>query len=145
MPERETENVVDSEISSPFLFLDRGSPPQLYCWSYPGVNLNLAATTSEQMISLATGPQGCLDGTMHSILKYLAIAMGKRNEHQRGDRNSSITMQESNLAVPVSYISCRAWFFQRSDIAYFQGCVRPLRCGKGLLETFRLRLLLDHS
>ena len=74
----------------------------MYCFSAPGVDLNLKGSTSEQIISLATGPTGCWDGTLHSLMKPMAIAMGKRNEHQRGDRDLYITMQNANVAVPVS-------------------------------------------
>ncbi|GAV06301.1 hypothetical protein RvY_16315 [Ramazzottius varieornatus] len=80
-----------------------GSAPQTYCWSYPGVYLDLRATTSEQIISLATGPTGCFDGTLHSLMKPMAIAMGKRNEHQRGDRDNFITVQSGNVAVQSAY------------------------------------------
>ena len=80
----------------------RGSQPQSYCYSYPGINIALKNTSLEQVVSLARGSSGCWDGTQHSLMKYMAIVLGKRNEHQRGDRASSITVNSANVAVAVS-------------------------------------------
>ena len=63
----------------------------------------------EQRLIITRGPGGCLDGTTRSIMKYFAILLGKRNEHQRGDRSSFIGVQDSNVIVPVReiYIRCK--------------------------------------
>jgi hypothetical protein len=50
---------------------------------------------------ITRGPNGCLDGSLRSIMKYFAIVLGKRNEHQRGDRDSYITVNAANIAVQV--------------------------------------------
>ena len=79
-----------------------GSSPATFCYSYPGINLALQQTTLEQPVVLARGATGCLD-TPCNIMRYIALVLGKRNEHQRGDRDSWIIVQpDSSLAVPVS-------------------------------------------
>jgi hypothetical protein len=54
---------------------------------------------------IARGQYGCLDGSLRSIMKYFAILVGKRNEHQRGDRESYITVNAGNILVPVRHLT----------------------------------------
>ena len=68
------------------------------CSSYPGVYTDHAVTNTEQAMVLARGPDGCLGGTHHNILKYFAIALGKRTEHQRPDRDDFIQIVSSGIA-----------------------------------------------
>ncbi|OQV14385.1 Soluble calcium-activated nucleotidase 1 [Hypsibius exemplaris] len=77
-----------------------GTPERNFCYSYPGMN-KASPSTTEQVVSIARGPTGCLQ-TSCQVQKYLAILLGKRNEHQRGDRDKYITVN-SNLAVAAAY------------------------------------------
>lgn len=90
----------DGKLYSSYCLSYRGSTPQSYCYSYPGVNLAMQKTSLEQIVSLARGSTGCLS-SFCQIQKYIAIALSKRNEHQRGDRDTYITMA-AIVAVPVS-------------------------------------------
>jgi hypothetical protein len=67
------------------------------------VNLAQKLTGTEQIVAIARGATGCLDGTLHSIMKYIAVALGKRYEHQRGDRDTYITMNNANVMSGVKY------------------------------------------
>ncbi|XP_055350825.1 uncharacterized protein LOC129597360 [Paramacrobiotus metropolitanus] len=80
-----------------------GFTPEQICYSFPGMltvaQKLVAVGIKEQRLVLARGRTGCLDGTIHSIMKYLAIALGLRNEHQRGDRNNWIQIYNGNLTA----------------------------------------------
>ncbi|OWA51014.1 hypothetical protein BV898_15516 [Hypsibius exemplaris] len=80
---------------------------QTYCYSYPGKYLydEKYATDRGQVVSLARGASGCLTSYCQ-ILKYLAIILGKRNEHQRGDRDGYITVS-GTLTQPSAYTKYR--------------------------------------
>ncbi|OQV17550.1 hypothetical protein BV898_08321 [Hypsibius exemplaris] len=89
-----------------------GSQGQTYCYAYPGMivpdcptsvpGCKGPTTNTEQLVSLARGPSGCWDGTLHSLMKFVAISLGKRNEHQRQDRNNSITINTNNIAAGMA-------------------------------------------
>ena len=92
-----------------------------FCYSYQGqMNYLVNTGASEQPLVITGGPNGCLDGSLHNIMKYFAIVLGKRNEHQRGitrfnvweipycktflligDRDRYITVYDQNIIVPV--------------------------------------------
>ena len=57
----------------------------------------LGMGVKEQRVVIARGATGCLDGTLHSVMKFLVLVLGKRNEHQRGDRDAYIQMNQENL------------------------------------------------
>lgn len=80
---------------------------QTFCYSYQG-QYNLLVNTGQpfqRMILVRGAPYGCLDGTLHNIMRYFAIILGKRNEHQRGDRETYINVINANIAVPVGRTS----------------------------------------
>ncbi|GAU88686.1 hypothetical protein RvY_01335-2 [Ramazzottius varieornatus] len=71
---------------------DANGTLQDFCWSYQGQRNFLRNTGAlEQPLIITRGPNGCLDGSLHNIMKYFAICLGKRNEHQRGDRDKMRT------------------------------------------------------
>lgn len=63
----------------------------------------------EQRHVIARGPDGCLD-SLRSVMKYWVITLGRRNEHQRGDRDLYITVDMPNVLFPV-----RAGLFARRE------------------------------
>ncbi|GAV05369.1 hypothetical protein RvY_15516 [Ramazzottius varieornatus] len=74
------------------------SVKELRCSAYPGIFTGFQqAGYKEQRIVLVEGEQGCLDGTLHPIMKYFTIILGKINEHQRSDRDDFIKINETNL------------------------------------------------
>ena len=77
---------------------------QTFCHSYQGqVNFLVNGGAKFQRIIITRGfPYGCLDGTLHNIMKYFAIVLGKRNEHQRKDRDLHIGVNNANIAIQVS-------------------------------------------
>ncbi|OQV25358.1 hypothetical protein BV898_01037 [Hypsibius exemplaris] len=73
-----------------------------YCYSYPG-KLSTAGAT-EQKLVLTHGEFGCLDsGSVADLMSYWTILTGRRNEHQRGDRDNYITVNNNNVAFPLAY------------------------------------------
>lgn len=61
------------------------------CHSLPGVSRHLVSTGStEQKLILTSGPGGCFDGNIGTIMKYFVLVLGRRNEHQRPDRDDYI-------------------------------------------------------
>ena len=80
---------------------------QTFCFSYPGQsNALVNAGANEQRLTITRGPNGCLDGSLRSIMKLFAILVGKRNEHQRGDRDQYISVNQNNVIVPVRISVC---------------------------------------
>lgn len=76
--------------------------PQSFCYSSPGQHNGLINSgAKEQLMVIARGTYGCLDGSLRSIMKYLAILVGRRNEHQRGDRDQYISVNQANIGVTV--------------------------------------------
>jgi hypothetical protein len=76
--------------------------PEVFCYSFPGM-LSIAPKLAtqgirEQRLVIARGPSGCLDGTIHSVMKHLVVVLGKRNEHERGDRGKFIQLLPENLS-----------------------------------------------
>ncbi|GAU97116.1 hypothetical protein RvY_08469 [Ramazzottius varieornatus] len=73
------------------------------CYSFPGMLSSAprmaASGMTEQRLVIARGPTGCLDGTLHSIMKNLIVVLGKRNEHQRGDRDKFIEIYPGNITT----------------------------------------------
>ncbi|GAU88695.1 hypothetical protein RvY_01340-1 [Ramazzottius varieornatus] len=77
---------------------------QSFCYTYQGQTnplVNNGAT--EQRLIITRGRYGCLDGSLRSIMKYWAIVVGKRNEHQRGDREKCIRVHQENVVIKHSY------------------------------------------
>ncbi|GAU88355.1 hypothetical protein RvY_01066 [Ramazzottius varieornatus] len=68
------------------------------CHTFAGTYLaNMAQGKTEQSLLLTTGPQGCFDGSMHSLMKYFAVSMGLRNEHQRPDRDGYLQISNDKI------------------------------------------------
>ncbi|GAU92225.1 hypothetical protein RvY_04335-1 [Ramazzottius varieornatus] len=84
-------------------FAPDGKTEEKQCSSYPGVYADHAKKSSEQAMVLARGSDGCLGGTHHNILKYFAIALGKRTEHQRPDRDAFIEIVSSGIAGGMAF------------------------------------------
>lgn len=68
------------------------------CYSYPGIYTNnLDNAKKEQNLVLTRGDDGCLGSDSHNILKYFAIGLGQRTEHQRPDRDKYIEIIPENV------------------------------------------------
>ncbi|XP_055353826.1 zinc metalloproteinase nas-8-like [Paramacrobiotus metropolitanus] len=69
-----------------------------YCASWPGIYKAYLADKrkSEQRLVIARGDDGCM-GTQHDLMKMFTISMGRRNEHQRHDRDEHLTVNMSNI------------------------------------------------
>ena len=68
------------------------------CYVYPGIYVPYKeAGLKEQRMVLTEGPTGCFDGSLHSLMKYFTVILGKVNEHQRPDRDQFITVNTSAL------------------------------------------------
>ncbi|GAU88693.1 hypothetical protein RvY_01338 [Ramazzottius varieornatus] len=116
---------------------------QTFCFSYPGQSNNAVNTgATEQLLIVTRGQYGCLDGSLRSIMKLFAILVGKRNEHQRGDRETYITVFDSNIIVPVSHLhfvailAVRNHFLLRTPI----GCITRVRLGGYFVHTTTAQL-----
>lgn len=87
---------------------------QPFCYTFPGLNQGLINSgAKEQLLILTRGIYGCLDGSLRSIIRNLALLVGKRNEHQRGDRDNFIAVNDGNIVVPVSQtlrMGATGWF-----------------------------------
>ncbi|XP_055341333.1 uncharacterized protein LOC129590236 isoform X2 [Paramacrobiotus metropolitanus] len=75
--------------------------PEPYCSAYPGMAIGLSSA-SEQRHVIARGTNGCLD-SQRSVMKYWAMSLGRRNEHERGDRDLYLTMNNNNVVLPAAY------------------------------------------
>ncbi|XP_055338798.1 uncharacterized protein LOC129588547 [Paramacrobiotus metropolitanus] len=83
---------------------DENGVLQTFCYSYPGQNnVVINKGINEQRMVVTRGSYGCLDGVKHTLMRYFTIVLGKRNEHQRGDRDQYITVSTTNLGVPNAY------------------------------------------
>ncbi|XP_055354860.1 uncharacterized protein LOC129600392 [Paramacrobiotus metropolitanus] len=71
-------------------------------FSFPGMHLEMAKNSSEQVLCIARDTQSC-SVNERCVLKFLAVLLGKRNEHQRGDRDQYITVNYKNLLIPSTY------------------------------------------
>lgn len=68
------------------------------CFSFPGMyEAGRKQGMKEQRMIITRGPTGCLEGSDHRTLKYLALVAGKLNEHQRADRDNYIRLNSSAL------------------------------------------------
>ena len=80
------------------------------CYSFPGMLASAprmeANGVSEQRLVIARGPTGCLDGTLHSIMRNLVVVLGKRNEAQRGDRDRFIQVYPGNITTGKWLLLC---------------------------------------
>ncbi|OQV17552.1 hypothetical protein BV898_08323 [Hypsibius exemplaris] len=90
---------------------------QTFCYSYQGQwNTAIDNRATEQLMLITRGTYGCLDGTLHSILKYFAIVLGKRNEHQRGDRETvGINVLTGNLQTSPYPLTNAYRFYNGSE------------------------------
>ncbi|OWA53592.1 hypothetical protein BV898_18013 [Hypsibius exemplaris] len=87
-------------------FKQDGVTKEQYCSSYPGIYKPfLASKRTEERVVLATGENGCFDGSQRSLMKIFTIILGKRNEHQRPDRNKYLTFNPENVqpGIEVAY------------------------------------------
>ncbi|OQV17553.1 hypothetical protein BV898_08324 [Hypsibius exemplaris] len=93
---------------------------QTFCYSYQGQwNTAVDNRATEQLMLITRGPYGCLDGTLHSILKYFVIVLGKRNEHQRADRETvGINVLSGNLQTSP-YPLTNAYRLYQTNEAYW--------------------------
>ena len=73
----------------------------------------------EQRLVIARGHHGCLDGTIHSIMRYLVLVLGKRNEHERGDRAKYIQLLPENLTPGQSQKTWRLNEFRGCWLVHF--------------------------
>ncbi|XP_055338950.1 mucin-2-like [Paramacrobiotus metropolitanus] len=90
---------------------DANIRPQIakYCRSYAGkVIANERKNKMEQDMVLSYGPGGCFDGTLHSLMKFFAIALGKRNEHQGKLRDRFLQTIQNNI-VPEMLSAYRVY------------------------------------
>ncbi|XP_055338753.1 astacin-like metalloendopeptidase isoform X2 [Paramacrobiotus metropolitanus] len=81
----------------------RNSPPHALCFTSPGIDPQTKATSEEQILSVARGSQGCLDGTLRSVMRLIVLVLGRRNEHQRSDRDQYITVYSENVTYPAAF------------------------------------------
>ncbi|XP_055348657.1 mucin-5AC-like [Paramacrobiotus metropolitanus] len=80
-----------------------GTGVSAYSSSMPGRWVRAPSTTAEQPVYLARDATAC-STTARCILRYIVNSLGKRNEHERGDRDSFITVApDSQLSVPAAY------------------------------------------
>ncbi|XP_055338751.1 uncharacterized protein LOC129588525 [Paramacrobiotus metropolitanus] len=80
-----------------------GSDPQTVSFSYPGLNVKPYQNNApEQIMSIARDSLNC-SMQPRCVLKMLAILLGLRNEHQRGDRDKYIELLNDNLLIPAAY------------------------------------------
>lgn len=104
-----------------------GFTPEKICYSYPGmlaVAPKLPLTgVREQRLVLARGDTGCFDGSLRSVMKYLAMILGIRNEHQRGDRADWIEMYPGNFTAGKHITYCS---IHRKRYKTFAGYTRQL-------------------
>ncbi|XP_055354856.1 mucin-2-like [Paramacrobiotus metropolitanus] len=87
-----------------FLPLTDGTTPS---YAYPGKNLALSNYTQSQVYEQIVGLQRS-DSTLCStdyrcIMKWMAISLSKRMEHERGDRSTYIAVLTNNLRVAAAY------------------------------------------
>ncbi|GAV04592.1 hypothetical protein RvY_14856 [Ramazzottius varieornatus] len=81
-------------------FADDGTTAEPYCYSYPGFYKDLQVSgKTEQRVVLARGPTGCFTGKLRDLMKFVVVTIGKRNEHQRGDRGDYIDVKQDALAA----------------------------------------------
>jgi len=95
-----------------------------------------SSAKKEQTISIARKADGCLleaaaaarTTSKCKIQRFIANVLGKRNEHQRGDRDAYITMMPGNLKVPVREECTRSvqTAFQRSPWFIFTASVHKV-------------------
>ncbi|OQV22253.1 hypothetical protein BV898_03756 [Hypsibius exemplaris] len=70
------------------------------CFAYPGIYVPLKDSgAKEQRVVLTDGPTGCFDGSLHPLMKYFTVILGKINEHQRPDRDDFIRVNQGNLVA----------------------------------------------
>lgn len=69
--------------------------PSGTCFSFPG-RLRRAVNGQGQKLLLKGGANGCLD-TAKDAAKFIANALGLRNEYNRPDRDQFITIRTENL------------------------------------------------
>ncbi|OQV26019.1 hypothetical protein BV898_00150 [Hypsibius exemplaris] len=86
--------------------------PEDVCYSFPGM-LSIAPQLAskgikEQRMVIARGPTGCLDGTIHTLMKHIVVVLGKRNEHERGDRGKYIQLFPENV-IPAGQNAYRVY------------------------------------
>ncbi|OQV21526.1 putative Carbonic anhydrase 2 [Hypsibius exemplaris] len=77
------------------------------CYSHPGYASSYAKEgAKEQRLAVARGPYGCLpaDGKLRGVMRAVVNLLGKRNEHQRGDRDRYITVNNSNVLLSTAYL-----------------------------------------
>lgn len=120
------------------------------CRTFPGVFQEyLASTDHEQRLVLTPGGQGCLDDSIGNIMKYFVLVLGRRNEHQRPDRDQYIQVHEKNIpAGEMIRCFCCVWLTlsKVSSIFSVEACIWKiqtwLRCD---CSSVPVRLLLDYA
>ncbi|GAV04939.1 hypothetical protein RvY_15139, partial [Ramazzottius varieornatus] len=86
-------------------FAEDGKTLEQYCSSAPGFDqAKQTAGKTEQRLVLARGPNGCFTGKNRDLMKYFAILLGKRFEHDRGDRNDYIDVSQTALVNDANSI-----------------------------------------
>ena len=77
-----------------------------FCFAYPG-KVGLFASANEQRTIFTHGQYGCLGkaDSLPLLMKFWTILVGRRNEHERGDRDQYITVNQNALQFPVRNIS----------------------------------------
>ena len=80
------------------VFLDSRANQGLGCRTIPGVSQTIIRDGgTKQSMVLAPGPNGCFDGNLGNLMKYFVLVLGRRNEHQRPDRDSYINVNMDNI------------------------------------------------
>ncbi|XP_055352543.1 uncharacterized protein LOC129598590 [Paramacrobiotus metropolitanus] len=88
------------------------------CRTYPGKMANFEkAGWTEQPLVLTAGPAGCVGQGPRPLLKYFVLVLGKRNEHQRPNRDEYVHINEENLDA-----ASRVAYKKYSDDEFFSAC-----------------------
>lgn len=117
---------------------------QSFCYTHQGqTNPLVNSGATEQRLIITRGRYGCLDGSLRSIMKYWAIVVGKRNEHQRGTSGFTRAIYSKNVECSNFIYSLHAGDRERYIRVHQENVV--IKAGINIDGSVHFVLLRDDS